>query len=568
MAGVRSIRIRRFKALREVGFNPDAATVFVGGNNSGKSSILQALHFTISVAQSAKLLGEGSWREDSYDSTFRPEQLIYSPTTDFTVLGHNRPLARQADLRIEVEIETDQGERCLMSVGRARSGSISLRLQGKDLGERIQDISRPYTIYAPGLAGIAREETVLSQGVIRRLVARGDANLVLRNVLVWLFKKGDDDWEQFQNDIRGLFPGLSLRVAFSDLTDEHIQVTFRLGNDPWLPLDCAGTGVLQATQVLAYITLFKPRLLLLDEPDSHMHPNNQAAICDLLLRLARERDFQVLVATHSRHVFSAMREEASVKWVSQGALIEGVSPLATERLLELGALDSLDYLGHPDLWCVVLTEDSKTRLLESILLASGFNMDQTLMLRYNGCTKSDAVLALAGLLHDRAPNLRVVVHRDADYLPPDDLDNYRAQIAAHGCSAFVTDTSDLEGHFLTAEHIHSVHPQVTIQRASELLREATDATQDASIEDIINLRTQHAWRGTPRGERPNVGRIAADARREYKASPDLMRRGKRVLGQLRQLLRQELGVRARIETSSPALASEVLSMLANEIWPR
>lgn len=360
-----------------------------------------------------------------------------------------------------------------------------------------------------------------------------------------------------------------MRVAFTNLTDEHIHVQFRLGSDLWLPIDCAGTGILQATQVLAYIALFKPRLLLLDEPDSHMHPNNQAAICKLLLRLAKERDFQLIVATHSRHVFSAIRRVASVKWVAQGSVVDGVSDEATERLLELGALDSLDYLGHPALRCAVLTEDSDTSLLQLILAASGFNMEQTLVLPYNGCTKIDAVLALAALLRDRAPNVRVIVHRDRDYLPAADLDSYTTQIAARGCALFVTEGSDIEWQFLTAEHIHSLYPQIEIPRANELLQEATVATRDASIRDIINLRTDHAWRRRTRiGDNPNVGEIALAADREYQANPDFMRRGKRVLAHLRQLLQRELGAHASIEAQSPALASGTLSGIAADIWPQ
>ena len=48
------------------------------------------------------------------------------------------------------------------------------------------DLTNPFTIYAPGLAGIAKEERYQSPGVVRRIVARGDANLVLRNVLLML----------------------------------------------------------------------------------------------------------------------------------------------------------------------------------------------------------------------------------------------------------------------------------------------------------------------------------------------------------------------------------------------
>src|ERR1700752_3279858 len=159
MGEIQAIRIRRFKALRDVAFDLGDATVLVGGNNSGKTSVLQALHFAISAAQSASLVSADGWQGDAYDVTLRPEQLIYSPTTDFTALVYSHPLGERLDAAIEVEIETQQRDRCAVLVGSGRDGNISLHMEGRNLGERIQDIFQPYTVYAPGLAGIAREET-------------------------------------------------------------------------------------------------------------------------------------------------------------------------------------------------------------------------------------------------------------------------------------------------------------------------------------------------------------------------------------------------------------------------
>ena len=78
MADVRSIRIRRFKLLEDVALDLAPAIVLVGANNAGKSSVLQALHFATSVAQSARLAAGPSWQGDVYGVGFRPEQLIYA----------------------------------------------------------------------------------------------------------------------------------------------------------------------------------------------------------------------------------------------------------------------------------------------------------------------------------------------------------------------------------------------------------------------------------------------------------------------------------------------------------
>ena len=582
MADVRSVRIRRFKLLEDVALDLAPAIVLVGANNAGKSSVLQALHFATSVAQSARLAGGSDWDGEVYTLGFRPEQLIYTPTAEFGALGFRGSFDERPETWIEVEIEETGGKRCFVAVGRERNGNVALHIEGRELGERLQDISRPYTVYAPGLAGIARSESSLSQGIIRRTVARGDANLVLRNVLLWLFARGEDlgtsrdrakflgeDWAQFQNDLRELFPGMSLRVEFSDVIDEHIHVNFRRDDlDTWLPLDCAGTSVLQAIQVLTYITLFKPQLLLLDEPDSHMHPDNQAALCRLLLRLSRQRGFQAIIATHSRHVLSAMQHEVPIKWVSKGAVVEGVDTLATAMLLEIGALDSLDLLGNPHLRCVVMTEDHDTKMICAILKSSGFTMDQVAIAAYRGCTKLDAIVVFSQFLRDRAPNVAVLVHRDRDYMNADDAERYVRQLTTCGSAVFLTGHSDIEGYLLTSRHIYSVYPQVTIERASEILEEATAATREATIKDIINLRTEQAWRRRAHaGDQPNVGDIAATARAEYDANPRDMRRGKRVLAQVRSILQQQLGGHANLDIASPALSVPELETIASRLWP-
>jgi len=299
-----------------------------------------------------------------------------------------------------------------------------------------------------------------------------------------------------------------------------------------------------------------------------MHPDNQVTLCRLVLRLARERSFQLMIATHSRHVFSAMQHEVPIKWVSRGSVVDGVATEATAKLLEIGALDSLDLLGNPQLRCVVMTEDRDINAICSILVSSGFRMDQTLVAPYSGCTKLDAIAMLSQFLHDKTPHIEVLVHRDRDYMSQDDAEGYIHEITRCGSVAFLTDHSDIEGYLLTPQHIHAVCPLVTIERASEILEEATAATREATIKDIINLRTEQAWRRRAQtGDQPNVGQIAIAAHAEYDDNPQMMRRGKRILAQVRLILQQQLGGHANLEAPSPGLSVPQLRGIASRLWP-
>lgn len=56
-----------------------------------------------------------------------------------------------------------------------------------------------------------------------------------------------------------------------------------------LPIEQAGTGMLQILQILAYAFYFEPQLFLLDEPDEHLHANNQRILAEVLERISEEK---------------------------------------------------------------------------------------------------------------------------------------------------------------------------------------------------------------------------------------------------------------------------------------
>ena len=56
-----------------------------------------------------------------------------------------------------------------------------------------------------------------------------------------------------------IFPNLRIKVRFKEKIDQFIDVTIaETGRE--VPLDLAGTGLLQAIQILAYLHLFSPNL--------------------------------------------------------------------------------------------------------------------------------------------------------------------------------------------------------------------------------------------------------------------------------------------------------------------
>jgi energy-coupling factor transporter ATP-binding protein EcfA2 len=494
MPRIASITIRRFKRLEKVHLDLGETTLLIGANNSGKSSILQAIHFAVSIAQSARLVGEGvSWRNDAFELSINPSQLIYSPVADVLSLASGGTLQESRETQIEIEFQDALGFRCTVGLRRGRNRNVAVSIVGRRLGEFLMDLENPFTVYAPGLAGVPKEERYFSPGVIRRIVARGDANLTLRNVLRMLHDDGSS-WDLFLQDMQSIFNGITIDLTFNENTDENIQVYFQLPGGPRLPIDAAGTSILQASQILAYVALFKPQILILDEPDSHLHPDNQRALCDLIYKLASSRGFQAMISSHSRHVLDTMKNKSQVAWLSKGKLIDEPDLNATAMLLDLGALDSVDYFADGEIRCVVATEDTEKDPLRAILWSNDFAEDDTEIASYTGCTKIDAALVLGAFLRAKAPHVELVVHRDRDYLSDDACEAFSQKLSAAKIVPFLTELSDIESYFLDSAHLHALNPSVPRERIEELLQEATEQTAEKSVAAIVNQRTAEAFK--------------------------------------------------------------------------
>lgn len=177
------IRIERFKSISDSTIDLARVNVLVGPNNAGKSSVLQAMQFAVSVAQSLKLDGSASWRSDVLAGSLATQQLIYTPLRDVQALAAGGALRQGDSSAIAVSFFADGGTKAAVTVKRGKNRNIAVKIAGRELGEQLSLVETPFSVVSPGLAGMPAYEEFKSPGLVRRAAARGDANSVFRNVL-------------------------------------------------------------------------------------------------------------------------------------------------------------------------------------------------------------------------------------------------------------------------------------------------------------------------------------------------------------------------------------------------
>lgn len=558
-----TVRIERFKSLKALELDLDTVTCLVGPNNSGKSSVLQGIQFGISVAQTLRL-AVGVRRS----GTLAADELVYAPLRDIQTLAHGGRLRQNTSQQIAISFEDTDGYNATVEVRRGKNSNISVSLRGdQELIDQLQSIDSPYSVLSPGLAGIPAYEEYKSPALVRRAAARGDANAVLRNVL-WILSQDAVEWEKFTARLGSIFPDVHLDVRFDPNRDEHIAVdAARKGLR--LPLDASGTGVLQAAQILAYVGTYKPRLLILDEPDSHLHPDNQRGLVRLLDNIAPEVGFQVLLSTHSRHLLDeCSRLDCRVTWLSSGGAVQS-NVQTVDALLDLGALDVGDRLRAGKITVLVLTEDEKTKAIQTILEANNFDLERVQVWSYVGCSNIRTAHTLARFVADHSPGTRVVLHRDRDYLSESSVSKLREQLGQRGIDLWITPGVDLESAFLVPDHLSAVL-HIEREEAIEILDKATVAARQESLEKLLNARANEAVADARSDgmdvSRVGFGRAATAAEAEYDGNPTRYRHGKTVLKRVRAMV-NDRGLRPDLitRTSSRYLIDPALQRVWSEV---
>lgn len=563
---INSIKIERFKNIDELEIPLGGLTVLIGSNNAGKSTIQQGIQFSVSVAQTTKYQNARWSKDDKCPTSISSEDLIYTPLRDVEALAPHGRLKVDIESAIKVTFN-ESATSTDVTIRKGKNKNISTTITGKKLGERLQDIENPFSIIVPGLAGIPAYEEYKPPSIVRKAAAKGDANSVFRNILL-LLSKNSLGWGAFVEKFNALFPDYSITVSFNENYDEQIHAKV-VKDDVSLPIDACGTGILQSIQILAYYYLYKPQILILDEPDSHLHPNNQRLLARLLRKLNEETGCQIIMSTHSRHLLEELTDYALIHWISAGKIIDNTDDLERKILLDIGALDKGDMLRNGNVSCILLTEDTDPSYINTLALSSGFIAGEFQVWSYKCCTNIQVIQALNAFITEHAPATKVVVHRDKDYMNSAEIEKFTKSLEKTGISVFITQGNDAESYFVAPEHIHYIYPNVSIATATTLLHESLLECRDKIIEKMINTRHMRQLQASYNGEpKPNAGEISTQCNREFDSDQISSLHGKIIEKSIRNKLQENIGGTINLCVKSPKLNDENLRNIANKIWPQ
>ncbi|RBC03264.1 ATP-binding protein [Pseudomonas sp. MWU12-2115] len=487
------IQIKKFKKIDDVTVVLQPLNVFIGANNSGKSSFIQGVQFAVSGCQTLKLKG-GIWTgKGTKTLSLDSGEYLYTPTSNIEYLYHGKRLigSRRREDRSWIEFILSNGKTSSLKISRGKNGGFTTSLEGRDFGDQLSDIDNPYCVYVPGIAGVPTQEKYEVTITVKKSATRGDSNNYLRNIL-YSISKDDAKWRAFKKSVNSIYNNVDVVARFDENKSEYIQVEV-VYEGLELPLDSVGTGLLQIIQIFAYIEYFNSKIILLDEPDSHVHPTKQKLLANELARRSTENpELRVVFSTHSRYILDALEDKANVVHFQNGNASSGVK--GSKILLDIGAADA-DYLfAKKSLKYIIVTEDKvddideKKQFLNKFAIANGLGEDEFVLHSYEGCSKVDFAKILQGFVRKQIPLVKVIVHIDRDQRVDSDREalSLKESCESKGLLFFMTRYQEIESYFCSPAHIKEVY-SIDLEVAERKYKEFVAALEGETKRKLANF---------------------------------------------------------------------------------
>lgn len=250
--------------------------------------------------------------------------------------------------------------------------------------------------------------------------------------------------------------------------------------------------------------------------------------------------FPVVIPTEKREAYYNSLIKADAGQYEE--LVDLIALLGKQKLEEYIKLtEGLTNLDN-SIECLVLTEDGNTTMIENLLIFHGFDMQKTTVESYDGKDNVASAIFLAKKMKNKKPNLKhIIIHRDRDNDLPQQLQQVIAKLVKNNglsdCTTiFVTKYYDMESYFLNEKHINETFPELTIDRAMQLVIDATNETSETSKQKLrIAL---YDFGKFAKIEDPQEK--AAQINALYDMDPVKYRYGKAVLYKLEELITAEL----------------------------
>ncbi|MCX4304220.1 MAG: AAA family ATPase [Acetatifactor sp.] len=464
---ITKVKLQRFKKFKNNEIVLKPFTVLMGENSCGKTTVIQAINLSLNTFAKSDLItlknGRAVPKARGIGATVLPGINI----SDFRELYYGK-VSRQSKKSNKsfgaiVEIEDNNRNIYKLQVSSLFGGFNIKCLSGVD------DLKNTPTIYnftpllISGFVGLQETEQRSFPVNIRQHLSSGNVSAVIRNLVLDLKKNNDENYGMLKQRLIQDFGFYLDDVIFNEQKDMFIKAAYSEKLDDkriTFDFNSSGSGFMQVLQILAPIYTVCPnecKVVLLDEPDAHLHPNMQIALAKSLQKIQKELNIQIIISTHSAAIIKTVKPSSVVPITANNLVCKPLS--AKEDVDEqIAQLDNYELAKSVISGKMVFIEDANVEIWETadkILGTKVFYGANTVSI-HKGRSKDDKMpFQIKPLLKDFLnKDIDIIFIRDSDGLP----DEWKQKLVDYGKSKsvqlYLLEMYEIENYLLDGELIN------------------------------------------------------------------------------------------------------------------
>lgn len=290
---IKEIVIKNFRGVSEGKIDDfDKLNIFVGKNNSGKSTILDALALLIDPNNLKTIIKRRGWYGlDSIYSIFR-----YRETKNpIEIIGNGYSIKLERDIPKQNYIEF------LIKTKNFNEKIFSLKVQDNKDGRLIMqsevyiDSEQHLMDYVNTKSEIKIDSIILDHNTIH--------GVGLKEAYAKVFEKGYKAHNELLKIINKVYPDvIDIRLFSEEIGPEVIYQTGKV------PIYAMGDGFKSAYITLAFLTGIENGYILCEEPENYQHPSSRDLVVKGICEASKKN--QIFISTHSLEFIDALLSNA------------------------------------------------------------------------------------------------------------------------------------------------------------------------------------------------------------------------------------------------------------------
>jgi len=361
---ISSIQFKNFRALHNYKVNLKEFNVLVGPNNSGKSTVLDALR-----------LYSGAYRSVSRR---KPERIQlecgrivegWSVPESALLIGTENIRSEYTEETATVSYSIGRGKKLVLSF--PYHGQITLHMEMDGIiprsARKFRDEFPVSVAIVPTLGPFERDEKLVQDRTVELGARSHRAPRLFRNL--WYHEA--EHFENFKVALERTWPGTTIQIPELDYENDNRLTMFMSEDRIPREIAWAGFGFQIWIQLLTHIVRSSgSTMLVVDEPEIYLHPDLQRKIVKIL----RECGPAIVLATHSVEVINEVEPhevllvERGKKDASRLSSLPGIDRAITL----LGSSQNMHLTRLSRGKKILFVEGQDRRLLKKLAAKSGF----------------------------------------------------------------------------------------------------------------------------------------------------------------------------------------------------